>query len=202
MQKRNIPDQIKGSKTDNSYSVDFDSPEEAKQHYQVCKTRLLNVSDWHSLTGTGTAEFELTDANGTPVRRVAEPGDFFKIDIPAPGSVAGGGNDWVQIEAIDSKGDSTRDEEYIAIKVRPAGNPRNKDKETAHFFKEDATSTFLVSRSENTVSAEIHGRNEVPNTEETNVIDTLRNAVVAVGAMLGFSDAQWKRLAKGLVEKS
>ena len=200
-EKENIPEQRKGKKTDTSESVRLDSVEEAKQHFSVCKNRLLDVSSWHELSGKGTAGFDLTDSKGDSVRRLAKKGDHFKIDIPAPGNTTGEGNDWVRIEEIEDQSNSQAQEEYLAIHVRPASNPKNQDKEVAHFFKDEATSTFLVKREGNTVLAEVHGRNETPNTKDTNLIDTVRNAVVAVGAMLGFSDLQWKSLVKGLVEK-
>ena len=43
------------------------------------------------------------------------------------------------------------------------------------------------------------GRNEVPNTEADNLLDKARNAVVAIGAMIGLSELQWEKLVKGLV---
>ncbi|MBC8052817.1 MAG: hypothetical protein H7Y13_07110 [Sphingobacteriaceae bacterium] len=69
----------------------------------------------------------------------------------------------------------------------------------AHFFKDDASSTFLVQRNGLTVKAEVHGRNEQANTNTEKFIDKARNILVAAGAMLGFSDFQWKSLVKGLI---
>jgi hypothetical protein len=201
-EQEHIPEHTRGKKTDTVESVQFDTIEEAKQHYLTCRNRLLNVSNWQDLSGKGTARFDLTDSKGNEVHRLAEKGDHFKIDIPAPGSVAGEGNDWVRIEKIDNQSNPNAQEEFIAIHVRPCRNPQNSDKEVAHFFKSDSTSTFLVRRNGNTVSAEVHGRNESPNTEDTGVIDTIRNAVVAVGAMLGFSELQWKQLVKGIIADS
>ena len=51
------------------------------------------------------------------------------------------------------------------------------------------------------VKAAVYGRNEVPNTSTSNVIDKVRNVVVAMTATLGFSNVQWKSLVKGLVDK-
>lgn len=200
-EKENIPENKKGKKTDTVESVKFDSIEEAKQHYLTCKNRLLNVSNWHELSGKGTADFTLTDSEGNEIHRTVQQGDHFKIDIPAPGSVTGEGNDWVRITKIEDQSDPDGQEEFVAIHVHPSKNPQNQDKEVAHFFKGEATSIFLVKREGKTVSAEVHGRNETPNIEEPGIVDTVRNAVVALGAMLGFSEMQWSRLVKGIVAK-
>jgi hypothetical protein len=47
----------------------------------------------------------------------------------------------------------------------------------------------------------VHGRNEKPNTEANAVIDKTRNTMVATGAIVGFSSAQWKSLVNGLLGK-
>ena len=87
----------------------------------------------------------------------------------------------------------------LTQKVKPASNPTNADSETAHFFKDEASSTFLVKRDFKTIAAEVHGRNEKPNTDAS-IKDSIRNVLVALGAMLGFSTVQWKSLVKGLVK--
>ncbi len=199
--QKNIPDQFKGQQTDTSHSITLKSEGEAVDYFKIVKNRLLDVSNWHSLAGEGTADFQLTDSAGNPVNRTAQIGDHFKINIPAPGTITGEGNDWVQIESVEDASNPGGQNEYISVKVRPARNPNNADPETAHFFKDDATSTFIAKREGQTVSAEVHGRNETPNTKETGIVDTVRNAVVAVGAMLGFSKMQWKSLVKALIEK-
>jgi hypothetical protein len=50
------------------------------------------------------------------------------------------------------------------------------------------------------VTAEVHGRNEVPNTETDKTVDKVRNAVVGLGAITAFSAPQWKSLVKGLLD--
>ncbi|HEX8376826.1 MAG TPA: hypothetical protein VF602_03345 [Pedobacter sp.] len=193
-----IPENTKGAQTDTSYTQEYETVEEAVLAYQESKQKLLNITQWHSYAGTGTAEFQLTDKNGQEVNRLAEEGDHFQINIPGPGSKAGDGYDWVQIESITSE--TTNNTELTAIKVRPATSPQNSKQETAHFFNNEASSTFLVKREGNTVKAEVHGRNEQANTEAESLIDKTRNIIVAVGAMLGLSDVQWKSLVKGLIK--
>jgi hypothetical protein len=85
--------------------------------------------------------------------------------------------------------------------VRPAANPLNQKDDTAHFFKDTATSTFQVKRIDNEVYAEVHGRNELANTETDQMTDNIRNTLVGWSAKLGLSAPQWKSLVTGLVKK-
>lgn len=195
-----IPQQKYGAHTDTIESTTLDSSEEAERLFQIAKTRLLNVSQWHTLSGMKASHFQLTDNLGRPVSRPAQKGDHFRIEIPGPGSKAGEGYDWVRIETVDSEIDNGK--EWLAIMVHPAENPTAAQKEAAHFFTSDASSTFMVVRSGNTVSAEVHSRNEKSNNQETGVVDTIRNTFVALGAMLGFSKVQWTQLVKGLIAKN
>jgi hypothetical protein len=195
-----IPENQEGSETNVEEVVELSGKEEAISKYKEAKQRLLNISEWHAYAGKGTADFQLTDSAGNPVNRPAEQGDHFRINIPGPGSKTGEGFDWVQIESIAEETDEDNDINLIAIKVRPASNPQNSNEDVAHFFHPNASSTFLVQRKALKVSAEVHGRNEKVNKESKNVIDKARNAVIAIGAMLGFSDLQWKALVKGLLE--
>ena len=193
-----VPEQTKGNKTDTSASADYNTEAEAVEHYKLAKNKLLNISKWHTYAGTGTADFQLTDKDGNSAYRLAEIGDHFRINIPGPGSITGDGFDWVQIQDIIEE--SGIDAEQIAITVQPATNPDNAKQDTAHFFDKEASSTFIVRRDGKTVLAEVHGRNEKPNTDSDSLLDKARNLVVAAGAMMGFSEVQWKSLVNGLVD--
>jgi hypothetical protein len=85
------------------------------------------------------------------------------------------------------------------MRVRPTGNPATPTDDTAHFFKDAATSSFIVERKGKKLLSAVYGRNEVPNTESSNIIDKVRNAIVGTTAILGISNVQWKNLAKGLI---
>ncbi len=193
-----VPPQENGGQSDTSHSATLKTAEDAAELFSVAKNRLLDVSNWDKLCGPLTGTFFLTDDQGNIVKRLAKPGDYLKIDVPGPGSETGDGYDWVNIETIDEKQMENGLEE-IAVKVRPSQNPVKNKAATAHFFKEDATSTFIVSRQGNVVTAEVHGRNEMPNIKPESAIDKVRNALMALSAILGFSTTQWKQLVKGLV---
>jgi hypothetical protein len=163
----------------------------------------LDINNWDKLSGAASARFTLTDAAGRPVEGPPQVGFHIKIDVPGPGSGKGDGFDWVQLEIIEDGNDAALDREFIVMRVRPASNPGTSDKEVAHFFSDKATSNFLVMREKNAVTAAVLGRNEIPNTtDNTGLLDKLRNAVVGIGAALGMSNPQWKSLVNGLLDKN
>ncbi len=199
IEDKNIPEQQKGNQLDTQHEAVLNSRKEAEQLFESAKKRLLNVSHWGEIANGFSSSFKLTDRNGQEVDRPVQQGDRFRISLPAPGPHSGNGDDWVQVENIQDERDENTDIEIISIRVRPASDPQNPKPDTAHFYTKDATSTFVVKRKGNTVSAEVHGRNEVPNTEATGFWDTVRHVVVAVGSILGLSNQQWKNLTEGLL---
>ena len=175
--------------------------EEANSLFQKAKHKLLDVNRWHIYSGTHTT-FQLTDPTGNEVSRIPIKGDYFKIDIPGPGSKAGEGYDWVYVKKITQKNDSTGQIEYVAINVHPASLPSKKQEGIAHFLSDKASSSFIVKREGLKVSAEIYGRNEQPNLEAPSVFDKTRNALIAGAAIMGMANIQWGALAKGLLSKN
>jgi len=194
-----IPEQQSGIETNTEASMELGSAEETKIFYEKVKHRLLNVNRWQHWAGKLTADFKLTDKDGTEVNRLAEKGDHFKIDIPGPGPATGDGYDWVQVETIEET--EKEDKQSIAMRVRPATNPNNDRKDVAHFFSDEASSCFMVKREDNKVTAAVYGRNEKSNTDTETAGDRARNAAIATGAITGFSKLQWKSLVNGLIKK-
>lgn len=195
--EEHIPEQQTGAESNTVATQQFATEAEARQFYGIVRQRLLQVNQWHDWAGTGTAEFRLTDAAGNEVAREPQAGDHFRIDIPGPGSITGDGYDWVRIEAVEETHDAQSD--CLLVQVRPATNPQNEQPDVAHFFSEEATSNFLVKREGLIVSAGVHGRNEKPNTHTNSVVDKVRNATVATGAVSALSKLQWRSLVNGLV---
>jgi hypothetical protein len=176
----------------------FKTSEQACEFYEVAKGRLLDVNHWAEISNLPSATFRLCGPGGEEVNRQVKKGDFFKINIPGPGNSSGEGFDWVQVELIQEEQESSSD--ILSIRVRPASNPQNAEPAVAHFFSDKATSTFQVRRTGKEVSAEVHGRNEKPNTETGHILDNARNTMVGLGATLGMSFPQWKGLVAGLVK--
>jgi hypothetical protein len=197
-----IPSQRVGSRLDTSHEFKAETEHEAKMVFRMAADRLLNVNVWEKICGSMSAKFFLTDKSGNLVNRAAKAGDHFKIDIPGPGPSAGDGYDWVEVEAMDDHRNPSGPEESLTIRVRPSPSPANETTDTAHFFKDDATSSFRVRRVGRRVIAEVHGRNEVPNTNVKATPDKIRNAVVGSGAVAGMSKPQWKNLVAGLLDPS
>ena len=195
-----VPGQEKGGKTDTEHQVEFTTAEAAKRYFMVAKERLQDVNRWHEVAGSLTAGFTLTDDSGREVARPAQTGDYFKIKVPAPGPGAGDGYDWVRVELIEDEAGVSDNRDAFGIRVRPAEQPGKKTQDdVAHFFRDDATSSFIIERNGRTIKAAVHGRNEVPNTTAKKPLDKARNAVVALGAIAGLSNPQWKSLVKGIL---
>ena len=183
-----------------SETVEFDNWEAAQQFFQVARKRLLDVNNWQNITDGLSSTFIVRDALGQSVgHRFPEVGDYFQIDMPGPGNVAGDGHNWVVVEAVEDRSDAGGDR--TSIRVRPAASPLNDQPDVAHFLDAAATSTFTVCRVGKSVTAEVHSRNEMSNTKTESLLDKVRNVVAAVGAWLGFADVQWKNLAKALVDQ-
>lgn len=194
-----IPEHNEGSAVNVEDSVQLSDENEARQFYATVKQRLLNVNQWKDWAGALSADFQLTNEQGQAIDTVPREGNFFKINIPAPGSKSGEGYDWVRIEEV--KEESEGDCEYLAIRVRPSSDPANKKEDVAHFYTGEATSNFIVKRGGKKVTAGVYGRNEKPNVKSETIIDKLRNAIVGTGAAAGFSKAQWKALVDGLLKR-
>lgn len=193
-----IPAQVNGQHNEVEHLAETASAAEAGSLYAAAKQRLQQVNDWASYCGWLSSAFQLTDSAGRPLMRTAARGEFIRINMPGPGSSAGDGYDWVQIEKIEEQ--ETPELRYYLMQVRPAAQPGKDAKPIAHFFDETATSSFLLVQQGTQVAMYILGRNEVPNQQALNTLDKLRNAVTGSTAAVGISQLQWKALAKGVLE--
>lgn len=185
MKSEIVPNNEKGKQVDLSQEIELASTSEAITIFNKARNTLLNPSSWAPITAN-------SPASPLSVR------DYIKIDIPAPGLSAGEGHDWVQVESIKEDIDPDADESF-AMTVKVCANPEHPEKGVAHFFADGATSTFIIIRKGNTVRASYHGRNEKPNTENPSLGDKIRNVVVAIGAMAGISELQWRAFLEELL---
>lgn len=194
------PEQNEGIKKDLEEQVSFEEIEDAEEMFVIAKERLLLVNEWDKVSEFINTKFQIVDSHGHAVHRHVHTGDYITIDIPGPGSVTGEGKDWVKVEAIEYDDYPDENKEQFAMRVRPVPNPTVSDDSVAHFFTDDATSTFIIERDHNMVITSYHGRNEKLNTETGKLVDKIRNTVVGISAILGFSDAQWAGLIKGFLK--
>ncbi|SHM95587.1 hypothetical protein SAMN05444266_11543 [Chitinophaga jiangningensis] len=194
-----IPEQTEGGQSNTSSSIRASSDQEARAMYNVARERLLDVNNWHNISGDLTATFELISPNGEKVYRHAKEGDHIRINIPGPGTSTGAGYDWVRVEKIEEQTDHNGVLSYLGMRVRPFKPPKDIDPDVAHFFQRDATSSFILTQYGAVLEASVLGRNEKPNTDTSSFWDRVRNFFVGLGAMAGLSKAQWKALVKGII---
>ncbi len=198
--KKIIPDQQVGSKTGATSSFDLKNKFSAIKLFNTAKYRLLDVNHWYDICGRKGAEFQLTDDKGNILdSAIPDIGNLIRIKLPAPPNAKGDGYDWVRIEKFENLKDLSKDEDLYGFRVRPVSNPNNRSGESAHFYTNDATSTFLIYRRGSKVFAMERGRNELPNASGS-FLNKIRNFLVAIPAMLGFSKPQWKSLVEGILE--
>lgn len=198
MKDINIPEQHEGAHSDTVSEITLPTDELAAEFFEGLKQRFLNINCWESYAGREKANFQLYDSTGKPVDRQPQVDDYFRIGIPGPNNEAGEGYDWVQVEEIREVNEKHKQSVYM--RVRPTAAPVGESNETAHFFAEQATSNFLITRNGAKITAEVHGRNEKPNIEDVGLLDKIRNTVVAIGGILIGSKFQWKALTDGLLE--
>ncbi len=195
-----VPEQYTGKEIQAETFVELMDDKTAKTFFEIVKQKLLCVNNWHSVAGSISAKFQLIDETGKEVNRNARKGDYFKIDIPGPGSTEGDGYDWVCVE--DLKERDEEDIQSVGFRVRPSPNPFGSKNEIAHFYAAESTSSFIVTRKNSKISALIVDRNIKPNDHAESATDKVRDVAVGIGAMGMFSKAQWQGLADGLIKKS
>jgi hypothetical protein len=192
-----IPEQKTGIAIETSADVVAKTNHEAVELFKMAVSRLQQINEWDKIANGISATFTIVNEKGEKLMRSPEKGDYFKIDIPGPGTKSGYGFDWVRLEEIIETDNG--DTESYGFRVRPSGNPSENSTETAHFYSPESTSTFLITRNYNAVSAKVFDRNTKPNQEAKPTVDKIRDAVVGVAGLVGLSKLQWKSLVEGLV---
>lgn len=173
-------------------------PELLPLKFEMLQNRFFSINHWKNYCGEEFADFKLYDHKGNAVERNPQKDDFIRIDIPGPGEKEAEGYDWVKVTDICFCED--HNSESISMTCRPSGDPNNEQNDhVAHFYSPKATSTFMISRTPNHLTAAVYGRNESPNLN-AKLIDTVRNIFVAAGGMIGIAKIQWKKLTDGLLD--
>ncbi len=86
------------------------------------------------------------------------------------------------------------------FRVTLTENLFGKKNETAHFYSDETTSSFIITRENEKVVSWIVDRNIVPNTGSELLVDKVRDVMVGVSGIAGFSKVQCQGLADGLLE--
>ncbi|TCD08338.1 hypothetical protein EZ449_13130 [Pedobacter frigidisoli] len=193
-----IPSQQIGKQTDAEQEKLFSSPKAAGEAYHLAMVKLLDVNAWHKISGIDTTYFELFDRNGNSHHHTAKESDYIRIDVS--GAVASEGKCyWVCIEHMECYSQHETDVEFTLFVARPCKVPGEIGGSVAHFFTNRATSTFMVFRRGNVLTAGIYGRNEVANTVPDGMLDKSRNVVYKNGSADGMSFAQWQLVLAGIL---
>lgn len=194
-----IPENYQGKPLDlEVHKAEGKVAEAQKTFKRACK-RLQNPPLWHKLVGALSAVFTIENSEMENTVRLLGRGDYLKINIHSPEAMLGLHYDWVQVKEMKYEKISA-EEEYFLLTLEVASNPNSKNEKVEHFFKEGASSSFVIQRKGRNVSALYYGRNETPNTENNSMVEKLRNGMVALGAMAGFSNLQWKALLEALLQ--
>ncbi len=195
-----VPKNKAGKAVDLEQSITEESLQDAITVFRLAYSRVIYPAIWKNLAGVGTASFSIWRAGSSEVHRHVYVNDFLRIDIPGPGPTAGDGYDWVKVETLQENIIPHADESFV-MRLRACANPEKATAGTAHFFTEEATSTFILKRTGKTVTFSYHGRNEKPNTSDVEPADKIRNKLVATSAVAGLSELQWTALLKGILQR-
>lgn len=187
-----------GSKNNAVTFLKYETDNEALEKFRLLKQSLLNINRWNINSGKNPTKFFLYDENLGDKSSMAEENDLVKIKIPAPANKVGNGFDWVKI--IKIKEIDNNDFQAILIRMKPHYCPENKDKKIAHFYTNDATSTFILAKENKAIQLSVHGRNEIPNIKNIGFINSLRNYFVAKGGIFGGSKIQWQDFVEEFVK--
>jgi len=192
------PTQKSEKAIDARHSVQLSSERDACDFFDRIKQKLLHVNQWSDYAEDLSATFELLSHEGMTVGRAARLGDYLRIDIPGPNGRGGG--EWVMIEDMQLR--SSPHSESFSFRVRPVSNPLRVSVAIVHFYAQEATSTFEVSRSKQNVSVAIYDRNTIPNTDPGRAADEIPNRTIGIPSVVSFSRIQWHKLAKGLLRSA
>lgn len=169
----------------------FPTEAAARQAFDQAVDRLFRVDAWSALSSF-TADFSLHDSLGNP-KPDGTPtiNDYIQIRLPGPLPA-----NWVRVI------DRAQEENRAAFVVQPSHNPQAADPQTvAHFFDGLASSTFLVERTGDTLTAYEIGLNESVNNQEPQAGGRATvNTVIAETGWLFYQQVQWKMLTDYVVD--
>jgi hypothetical protein len=196
-----LPTQYKGKEIIAESEQTCASEAAADTLFRKALRKLKDVNNWHKFVTKPFAVFRLTSADGTALSAPSpEPGMRFKIDISGPGSDAGDGYDWAEVKSVEDF--HHQHYEGCCITVCPTDNPLSSKHNTAHFYDETSSSTFIVAKckTKNSVCALVVDRNIEVNHDNDSVVDSVRNNIVGVMGKIAFSKMQWELLANALLQ--
>ncbi|WP_417431308.1 hypothetical protein [Halpernia sp.] len=161
------------------------------------ETIFLNINCWGNLFYNATT-FQVVDNFERKKNENIIVGDFVKIKIPGPPNTSGKGFDWVKVKEMDFS--KSKNCETLMIVLQPCSLPTKKTF-IAHFYTAESKSYFIIKKYQNKTSAEVHGRNEIPNYKNLPLINKLRNFFIANGGIFGLGKMNWEIWVKNILDK-
>jgi hypothetical protein len=165
----------------------------ATEVFSSLKAKLFDIKDWneHSLLSS----YEVFDEHGKSIEsEKLSAGVFVRISLK--GTIK---YDWIKVIDIYEAAD-----EFI-ITVQPTYDPTEKkvDKSViSHFFTDESTNNFCLSREGEKVRLYVIGLNEKQNTSETkNTLETIRNVAVNLSTYLGIQNGEWEKFCHYFIEE-
>lgn len=165
----------------------------AAQVFSSLKTKLFDISEWnaHSLMSS----YKIFDENGkASENQKISDGVFIRISLK--GAVK---YDWIKVIKIHESAD-----EFI-ITVQPTYDPtaENVNKLViSHFFTDESTNNFCLSKRGENVRLCVVGLNEKQNTSETaNILESIRNVAVNLSTYLGIQKGEWEKFCQHFIEE-
>ena len=192
-----VPEHVKGSQNDAIADKSLSNDAKAGEAYRALCSNLLKVSQWSRYAGGEEFVFELTAPDGTLKADPLQLGDRIRIQLPGPKDDLGKGYDWVEVMRLEQG--TSADIEYFMLELSPCDCPYTSAEETAHFYWENASNTFVAAKQGQTVQFSVHGRNEVPNIGSQPPLAKIRNFFVAHGGIFGGSKIQWEVFSKNII---
>ena len=197
MLKTTIEQQNTGGKHDSSVSVQFDTAKECLVAFRKIEFAFININYWDHIF-KNTSSFHVPDSAKIEKVTRAQPGDLVKIKIPGPKNKLGHGYDWVKIVSLEKSWENEVQTLCLVLSPTSAGCHLKK---TAHFFTSKSKNYFIIRKSLLQITAEVHGRNEVPNLKHQSFRDQWRNLLIAKGGILGFSKINWETWCENILDE-
>jgi hypothetical protein len=173
-----VPEHNEGTETDIIHSLSAETTDDAEDLFVDIKDRLLNVTNWDKYAGMAEVCFGLADSSGHKVKRHARRGDHVLVTTISHATEQ---YDWLTIEALEYDDYPDTGMETFAMRLRPSVHPDNADKTD---ISADTT-TIVVLRNQQELSAIYHGRN---------------HAIGNGATWQGIPNEGWSALIKGMLE--
>lgn len=175
--------------------------EMALRKFESVERRLISVNDWHSLSPNVKAKFQQFHSETHEPTSALKVGNFIRIEIPGPGNPSGNGYDWTKISDIQI-GSDNEILPFFAMTIIPCAAPDTTENTVAHFYGDESSNTFVIRRIGDCLYTEVHGRNQLANTSDVPLLDSIRNKAIVLGSKIGIGSLNWLAFSEAILNPS